>query len=245
MLLEVAGLSVTYGAVQALREVSVSIAAGAVTTVIGANGAGKSTLLNAIAGLVPVGDGQILLEGQEIARLPAEERVGLGITLSPEGRRLSPDMTVHENLLVGAYGRARGRRDHIQRDLDRIYALFGGLARRRGSLGRLLSGGEQQMCAIGRALMAEPRILLLDEPTLGLAPVVVKELARAIREIHADGTTVVLVEQNSRLALSLADTGYVFDSGRVALSGTARALLDDPAVQAAYLGGSSDAKAMG
>lgn len=237
MLLEVAGLSVSYGAVQALRGVSVSIAAGAVTTVIGANGAGKSTLLNAIAGLVPVGDGQILLDGHDISQLPAEERVGLGITLSPEGRRLFPDMTVHENLLIGAYGRTRGRRGDIQRDLDRIYALFGGLARRRSSLARMLSGGEQQMCAIGRALMAEPKILLLDEPTLGLAPVVVKELARAIREIHAGGTTVVLVEQNSRLALSLADKGYVLESGRVALSGTARALLDDPGVQAAYLGG--------
>jgi len=237
MLLEVAGLSVSYGAVQALRGVSVSIAAGAVTTVIGANGAGKSTLLNAIAGLVPVGHGEILLDGHDISQLPAEERVGLGITLSPEGRRLFPDMTVHENLLIGAYGRTRGRRGDIQRDLDRIYALFGGLARRRSSLARMLSGGEQQMCAIGRALMAEPKILLLDEPTLGLAPVVIKELARAIREIHAGGTTVVLVEQNSRLALSLADTGYVFESGRVALSGTARALLDDPGVQAAYLGG--------
>jgi branched-chain amino acid transport system ATP-binding protein len=235
--LEASHLSVRYGAVEALRDVSVSIAPGQITTVIGANGAGKSTLLNCLAGLVPVTSGQILLDGRDISAMPAEERVGLGVTLSPEGRRLFPDMTVHENLTIGAYGLGRSARQNIVRDLDRIYALFGGLARRRNSLARMLSGGEQQMCAIGRALMAQPKILLLDEPTLGLAPVVVNDLARIIRDIHAGGVTVALVEQNSRLALSLADTGYVFESGEVVLSGSAQSLLDNPAVHEAYLGG--------
>lgn len=237
MRLEASHLSVRYGAVDALRDVSVTIESGRITTVIGANGAGKSTLLNTFVGLVPATSGQILLDGCDISRMPAEQRVGLGLTLSPEGRRLFPDMTVHENLAIGAYARGRAGRHNVARDLDRIYALFEGLARRRSSLARMLSGGEQQMCAIGRALMAEPKVLLLDEPTLGLAPVVVNDLARIIREIHASGVTIALVEQNSRLALSLADTGYVFETGRVVLSGSARSLLADPAVHEAYLGG--------
>jgi branched-chain amino acid transport system ATP-binding protein len=237
MRLEASHLSVRYGAVDALRDVSVTIGSGRITTVIGANGAGKSTLLNTFAGLVPATSGQILLDGCDISRMPAEQRVGLGLTLSPEGRRLFPDMTVHENLAIGAYARGRADRQNVARDLDRIYAMFEGLARRRSSLARMLSGGEQQMCAIGRALMAEPKVLLLDEPTLGLAPVVVNDLARIIRNIHASGVTIALVEQNSRLALSLADTGYVFETGRVVLSGSARSLLADPAVHEAYLGG--------
>jgi branched-chain amino acid transport system ATP-binding protein len=237
MRLEASHLSVRYGAVDALRDVSVTIESGSITTVIGANGAGKSTLLNTFAGLVPATSGQILLDGCDISRMPAEQRVGLGLTLSPEGRRLFPDMTVHENLAIGAYARGRAGRQNAARDLDRIYALFEGLGRRRSSLARMLSGGEQQMCAIGRALMAEPKVLLLDEPTLGLAPVVVNDLARIIRNIHASGVTIALVEQNSRLALSLADTGYVFETGRVVLSGSAQSLLADPAVHEAYLGG--------
>lgn len=237
MRLEASHVSVRFGAVEALRDASVTIESGTITAVIGANGAGKSTLLNALSGLVPLASGQILLDGQDITSVPAEQRVRLGITLSPEGRRLFPDMTVHENLVVGAYSRGARQRSGVASDVDDIYAMFGGLARRRNSLTRMLSGGEQQMCAIGRALMAKPRILLLDEPTLGLAPVIVNDLARIIRDIHASGMTIVLVEQNSRLALSLAETGYVFETGRVVLSGPAQSLLDDPAVREAYLGG--------
>ncbi|MDR3468478.1 MAG: ABC transporter ATP-binding protein [Xanthobacteraceae bacterium] len=234
MRLEASRLSVRYGAVDGLRDVDIVVEAGSITTVIGANGAGKSTLLNAFAGLVPVAAGRILLGGRDITAVAAEERAGLGIALSPEGRRLFADMTVHENLLVGAYSRGRG--DGVARDLDRIYETFENLARRRNSLARNLSGGEQQMCAVGRALMAQPSVLLLDEPTLGLAPIVVADFARIIRKIHKSGVTIVLVEQNSRLALSLADQAYVLESGRVALSGSARSLLSDVRIQRSYLG---------
>ncbi len=234
MRLEASRLSVRYGAVEALVDVTMTAAEGGITTVIGANGAGKSTFLNACIGLVPVASGTISLDGQDITRTAVEDRAALGMTLSPEGRRLFPDLTVHENLLIGAYSRGRGHA--TQRDLEKVYHIFQNLARRRGSLARNLSGGEQQMCAIGRALMSRPGILLLDEPTLGLAPVVVHELARLIREIHASGVTIVLVEQNSRLALSLADAAYVLEVGRVSLSGSAQSLLHDERVQRAYLG---------
>lgn len=227
-------LSVNYGPIRALVDVSVTVPAHSVTAIVGANGAGKSTLLNTIVGLVPAACGRVCFEGQDITRHDTSQRSALGIALSPEGRRLFPDMTVHDNLLTGAY--RRRDRGAIARDLERVYAMFPGLHRRGGSLGRHLSGGEQQMCAIGRALMAMPRLLLLDEPSLGLSPAVVKDVARAVREIAREGVAIMLVEQNARLALSLSDRGHVFETGRCVLSAPSAALIQDPHVVRAYLG---------
>ncbi|MFT4115259.1 ABC transporter ATP-binding protein [Bradyrhizobium sp.] len=224
-----------YGSVPAVSEVNLVVASGSIATIIGANGAGKSSLLRAIMGLVPLADGQITADGQSIAGLSTEKRVGAGIALSPEGRRLFGDMSVQDNLRAGAYLR-RGKENWLGYDLDAIYELFPHLARRRHSLGRTLSGGEQQMCAIGRALMSSPRLLLLDEPSLGLAPLVVREVAKAIGEVAKAGVTVILVEQNSRLALSLSDEGHVLSGGRLVRSAPARELLDDPDLHYAFLG---------
>ncbi|TDR85269.1 ABC transporter ATP-binding protein [Enterovirga rhinocerotis] len=234
MRLELQDVSARYGAVVALDRISVVVPSGTTAAIIGANGAGKSTLLGTITGLVPLAGGRILVDGADLAGLPTEQRVRGGIALSPEGRRLFPEMTVGENLLSGAY--ARRDRRAVAADLERVFALFPRLLERRGNLGRNLSGGEQQMCAIGRALMAAPRLLLLDEPSLGLAPAVVVDMARAIRAIAATGVTVVLVEQNARLALALAETGHVLEAGRLVRSAPARDLADDPEVQRAYLG---------
>ncbi|MFT3801824.1 MAG: ABC transporter ATP-binding protein [Burkholderiaceae bacterium] len=227
-------VGVRYGPIVALRDVSLTITRGSVTAIVGANGAGKSTLLKAIVGLVPLAAGRLALDDRDLAGWPTERRVAAGIALSPEGRRLFADMSVQHNLVVGAA--RRDDRAAVKADLARVYRLFPALAHRRRSLGRHLSGGEQQMCAIGRALMAAPRLLLLDEPTLGLAPAVIDDLGAAIREIAAQGVTIVLVEQNSRWALSLAQAGHVLESGGVALSAPAAALLEDPRVARAYLG---------
>jgi len=233
-MLEVDRLSVHYGAVQALDDVSFRVEAGSVCAVIGANGAGKSTLMNAIMGLAPVRSGAIRLQGAPIQALETEQRVALGLALSPEGRRLFPELRVRENLMMGAYL----RRDHaaIQADVARVYAYFPRLRERAHSLGRHLSGGEQQMCAIGRALMSRPRLLLLDEPSLGLAPAVTLEVARAIRKIRQDGTTIILVEQNARLALKLSQQAVVLETGRLVLSGDSASVSRNPQVAAAYLG---------
>lgn len=200
-MLELSGVSVSYGPVAALRDVSLSVPAGAVCAVVGANGAGKSTLMKAISGLVPVQAGTVSLDGENITAMPAERRVALGLALSPEGRRLFPELTVRENLLMGAY--LRRDMTSIRADIERVYDYFPRLRERATSQGRHLSGGEQQMCAIGRALMSRPRLLLLDEPSLGLAPAVTLEVAKAVRLISESGTTIVLVEQNARLALKL------------------------------------------
>lgn len=233
-MLEVDRLSVSYGAVLALDQVSFSVDAGTVCAVIGANGAGKSTLMKAIIGLVPVRGGEIRLQGTAVQALGTEKRVAMGLALSPEGRRLFPELSVRENLMMGAY--LRHDRAAIQADIARVYEYFPRLKERERSQGRHLSGGEQQMAAIGRALMSRPRLLLLDEPSLGLAPAVTLEMARAIRQISQDGTTIILVEQNARLALKLSHHAVVLETGRLVLSGDSASILNNPQVAAAYLG---------
>ena len=233
-MLEVRNLSAGYGDVQILRDVSLSVGAGEIVTLIGANGAGKSTLLNTVCGLLrPLGGG-VFLDGQEITGRAPEAIVALGITQVPEGRRLFPQMTVRENLLLGAYR----RRDKaaMADDLQRIFMLFPRLRERVDQRGGTLSGGEQQMCAIGRGLMARPRLLMLDELSLGLAPIVLDLLTDAIREVHRAGTAILLVEQDVAVACDIAQTGYVLENGRVALSGTTDMLRADPHVARLYLG---------
>ncbi|MES2193605.1 MAG: ABC transporter ATP-binding protein [Pseudomonadota bacterium] len=234
-MLEVRGIRVTYGDVTALRDVSLEVAAGSIVSLIGSNGAGKTTTLKAIIGLKPIAAGEILLDGRRIDGLSAPERVACGIALSPEGRRVFPLMSVFDNLTIGAYLR-RDRVDR-QRTLDWIYQYFPRLMERRNQAAGSLSGGEQQMLAIGRALMAKPRILLLDEPSLGLAPIIVEEIARIITEINRDTkVSIVLVEQNAKLALSLCNKAFVLETGSVALSGDGKDLLASDYVRRAYLG---------
>ena len=234
MLLEVRNATVHYHKVAALRDVSMDVPHGSVVTIIGANGAGKSTLLRAISGLEPLSEGEIRFDGRRIDGTPPEKVVALGIAQAPEGRRVFPDLTVQENLNTGAWL----RRDKVQvgRDLDGVFAHFPRLKERRRQWARTLSGGEQQMLAIGRALMSNPRLLLLDEPTIGLSPVLVQEMARIVREIHERGVPVVLVEQNAALALRLADYAYVLETGSMALHGPASELHENTHVRRAYLG---------
>lgn len=233
-LLEVADLSVAYGAFIALDQVSMSLGSG-VVCVLGANGAGKSTLLKAIVGLVPARSGQVTFDGEPILGLPPSETLRRGITLCPEGRRLFPEMSVADNIRVGAY--AVKDRSAIARRTEMVHGLFPRLKERSGQLAGSLSGGEQQMAAIARALMSGPRLLMLDEPTLGLAPKLIHEVADIVRSIAAEGIGVVLVEQNARLALRLSDYGHVLETGRVSLAGPAEALIDDDHVRRIYLGG--------
>ncbi len=236
-LLELDDVSVHYGQIHALRGVSLRVEEDEVVTLIGANGAGKTTTLGAISGLLPTSSGAIRLDGRDLAGLPAHERVGLGICQAPEGRRIFPGMTVMENLEMGAYAR-RAKRGDLQPDLDRVFDLFPRLAARQAQPGGTLSGGEQQMLAIGRALMARPRLLLLDEPSMGLAPKLVTQIFDIVSEINDQGTTVLLVEQNAAQALQRADRAYVLEAGRIVRSADAASLLDDESVKAAYLGGS-------
>ena len=233
-MLELHGVQAGYGSIQALRDVSLHVAEGEIVTLIGANGAGKSTTLMTICGLLTAQAGEIRFAGKSLRGLQPHEVVGLGIVQVPEGRRIFPQMSVLENLQLGAY--LRRDRDGIRRDLDHVMELFPILAQRRQQAGGTLSGGEQQMLAISRALMARPRLLLLDEPSLGLAPLVIRQIFAMIRRINREGTTVFLVEQNANQALKLAHRGYVLENGRVVLNGTAAELLDNPAVQRAYLG---------
>ncbi len=233
-LLELRDVHASYGDVQVLFGMSLSVPEGAIVALLGSNGAGKTTALRAIAGLRPPARGEILFRGQPLGRVPAAARAELGIALVPEGRELWPQLTVEENLLLGAYCRAaRGRAGE---SLDRVYALFPRLRERRRQAAGSLSGGEQQMCAIGRALMTCPRLLMLDEPSLGLAPIVAGQVFRTISELHAAGMTVLLVEQNVRKALEIAGQGTVIETGRVKLSGTSVELLASAEVRAAYLG---------
>ena len=232
--LEIKDVGVRYGAVPALRSVSVSVAAGGITTIIGANGAGKTTLLSTVSGIVATHQGQVLYGGADVTRLSCEERVAQGIVMCPEGRRLFPDMTVQENLLLGAYNITDTA--IIAAGLERVYALFPRIAGRRKQLAGTLSGGEQQMVAIGRALMAAPKLLLLDEPSLGLAPNLVELIFETIAEIRKLGCSIMLVEQNASMALELADFGYVLETGAVTLAGPAAELKTRRDVIAAYLG---------
>ena len=234
-MLRISGVHAHYGNIEALRGVDIEIASGEIVTLIGANGAGKSTLLMTVCGRPQASRGQILFEERDITRLPTFEIVRLGIAHAPEGRRIFPRMTVLENLQMGA---AVGNPAQFDEDLNRVFALFPILAQRRGQRGGTLSGGEQQMLAIARALMSRPRLLLLDEPSLGLAPLVVRQIFDAIREINQrQRTTVFLVEQNANHALRLASRGYVMQTGRIILAGTGRELLANPEVRTAYLEG--------
>jgi len=233
MLLEVEALDVRYGRTHAVRGVSLDVAAGEVVTVLGANGAGKSTLLKSIAGAVKPAAGRVVFDGVEITTQSAPERVRRGLVLVPEGRQILVSLTVHENLLMGAYGRRDG---DVARDIEGVYTRFSNLAARRHMLASVLSGGEQQMLAISRALLARPRLMMLDEPSLGLSPLLVGRLFELIRQLNQDGLAILLVEQNTRMALRTASRGYVMELGRIVLDGPADRLADNDALAAAYLG---------
>ena len=235
MLLQVETLEIYYGAVHALKNFSLTAEQGEIVTLIGANGAGKTTLLRTISGLVRARTGRVLFEGRDITRMPPHEIVGLGISQAPEGRMVFSNLTVEDNLELGAY--RRKDRAGIRADRDRSYVMFPRLGERRKQNAGTLSGGEQQMLAIGRALMSRPRLLLLDEPSLGLAPLLVREIFKTIVEINRAGVTVLLVEQNAHMALSVAGRGYVLETGRVRLEDRAENLLQNDEVKKAYLGG--------
>jgi branched-chain amino acid transport system ATP-binding protein len=233
-LLEVSDVRTFYGNIEALKGVSLTVDEGEVVTLIGSNGAGKSTTLRSISGLTPPREGSIKFEGTEIGEVPPQEIVERGISLSPEGRHVFPRMTVRENLDLGAY--LRKDRDGIENDRERVYSLFPRLKERERQKGGTMSGGEQQMLAIGRALMANPRLLLLDEPSMGIAPILVERIYETIAEINRQGTTILLVEQNANYALEVSRRGYVLETGKVALEDESTALRSNPDVQKAYLG---------
>ncbi len=233
-LLELDQVSVNYGAVKAVREVSLHVDQGEVVTLIGANGAGKSTILRAVSGLARIASGSLCFDGKDMAKTKPDAIVRAGLAHCPEGRQVLAKQSIEDNLLLGAY--IRKDKDGIARDLEKSYAMFPRLLERRRQLAGTLSGGEQQMLAIARALMSSPRMLLLDEPSLGLAPLVVEEIFSILDALSAQGMTILLVEQNARLALAHSHRGYVLESGQVAATGEARALLDDDRVLAAYLG---------
>ncbi len=227
-------VSAFYGDVQALWDISLSVSSGSLVTLLGANGAGKTTTLRTISGLLRPASGRVLYNGHDITGLPAHEVAGLGVSLVPEGRQLFPKMTVEENLLVGSY--LKRARAHRRRNLERVYDLFPRLAERRNQVAETLSGGEQQMLAIGRGLMQEPELVMFDEPSLGLAPILVREIFDIIRELHRQGLTIFLVEQNVHYAMKIADYCYIIENGRVVREGDPAELEQDPEVRRAYLG---------
>ncbi len=233
-MLEVKDLAVSYGRVQAVKGISFTVEQGQIVSLLGTNGAGKTTTLRTISGLLRPTSGEVLFEGKRIDTVPAHQIVTLGIAHSPEGRRLFPRMSVEDNLLLGAYTRrdAAG----IREDLDRAYSLFPVLGERRGQAAGLFSGGEQQMLAIARAMMSRPRLLMLDEPSMGLSPIMTTTIMNTIAELKASGTTILLVEQNAQAALALSDRGYVLEVGAITLSDTGAALLEDDRVRRTYLG---------
>ncbi|MCP2330340.1 ABC transporter ATP-binding protein [Actinoalloteichus caeruleus] len=233
-LLEISDVSVHYGRIRALSGLSLTVEEGEVVTLIGANGAGKTTTMRTVSGLLPVTSGSITFEGDDITRLRADLRVVRGICQSPEGRAIFPGMTVQENLDMGCY--TRKDRAAIAEDYERVFSLFPRLEERRTQVGGTMSGGEQQMLALGRALMARPRLLLLDEPSMGLAPQFIQQIFRIITEINEQGTTVLLVEQNAQQALSRAHRAYILDAGEITRTGTGAELLADPSIKDAYLG---------
>ena len=233
MMLELQDLHLSYGGIRALKGVSMQVGEGEIVSLIGANGAGKSTTLRAISGLERAQSGKILYNGEDITGKPSKYMVQNGLILVPEGRLIFPDMTVLENLKIGAY--LRRDRD-VEADIKHVYKLFPRLKERAWQMAGTLSGGEQQMLAVGRALMSKPKLLMMDEPSLGLAPLVVKDIFSIIRTIRDSGVTVLLIEQNANAALKIADRGYVLETGRITLEGSGRELLSDPAVRSAYLG---------
>jgi branched-chain amino acid transport system ATP-binding protein len=235
-LLEVSDLTVSYGRIEAIHGISLSVNDGELVTLIGANGAGKTTTMRALSGVRPLTRGRIVFDGADITSMKAHLRVVAGIVQAPEGRGVFPGMTVQENLDMGCYSRKFASKPEYRQTLDRVFELFPRLAERRTQIGGTMSGGEQQMLAIGRALMARPRVLLLDEPSMGLAPMIIQQIFRIITEINSQGTTILLVEQNAQQALSRSDRAYVLETGSVIKSGPGRELLADPAIKAAYLG---------
>ena len=236
-MLKIENLHVAYGGIQALRGISLEVPDGKIVTLIGANGAGKSTTLRTITGLVKASSGSITWNGEELLGKPIDKIVTTGIAMSPEGRRVFPDMTVLENLKIGAY--LRKDKAEIQKDIQWVYSLFPRLEERHWQLAGTLSGGEQQMLAVGRALMSRPKLMMLDEPSLGLAPLVVQDIFTIIREINRQGVTVLLVEQNANMALKIADQAYVLETGNITMSGTGAELLVNEKVREAYLGKNS------
>lgn len=234
-MLKVKDIEVYYGAIHALKKLSIEVEPGSIVTLIGANGAGKTTTLKTISGLLRPKSGSILFKGTDITRVAPEKIVGLGISQVPEGRRVFPSMTVLENLEMGAY--LRNDKKEIERDMDNVFTRFPRLKERRKQLSGTLSGGEQQMLAIGRALMARPQLMLMDEPSMGLAPLLVKEIFEIIQDISSRGTTILLVEQNANMALSIANKAYVIETGEIVLQGTAEQLMKSEEVKKAYLGG--------
>lgn len=234
-MLRIENLNVFYGGVHAIKGISLQVPEGEVVTLIGANGAGKSSTLRSVCGLIKPQQGQILYDGKDINGIPAYDRVKLGIALVPEGRRIFTNLTVYENLLMGAY--CRDDQQGIKKDIEQVHQLFPRLAERASQRGITLSGGEQQMLSVGRALMSKPRLLLMDEPSLGLAPNLVKEMYKTIEEIHQRGLTIMLVEQNANAALKLANYGYVLEVGNIVLEGPSADLANNESVKKAYIGG--------
>ena len=231
-MLKIENLSVNYGGIEAVRDISFEVPEGAIITLIGANGAGKSTTLRAIAGLLKPKSGSITYNGEELIGKPTDQIVSRGIRLVPEGRRVFPDMTVLENLKIGAYL----RKDNLTEDIRWVYDLFPRLEERSWQAAGTLSGGEQQMLAVGRALMSKPKVIMMDEPSLGLAPIIVQGIFDIIKEINRQGVTVLLIEQNANMALHIADIGYVLETGRITMTGPGKELLQDENVKKAYLG---------
>jgi branched-chain amino acid transport system ATP-binding protein len=234
-MLKLNSVNVSYGAIQAVRDVSIEVPKGEVVTIIGANGAGKSTLLKSIVGLEPVSNGQVFFDGQDITSTPAHRRTGLGVALSPEGRGVFSDQSVRDNLLLGAYSK-KANAAQTEEKIEHFFGLFPRLRERQEQFAGTLSGGEQQMLAIARALMSEPKLLLLDEPSLGLAPLIIKDIFNTIRTLRETGLTILLVEQMANQALGVADHAYVLETGRITHQGKGSDLLNDPKVRAAYLG---------
>jgi branched-chain amino acid transport system ATP-binding protein len=234
-MLNLQSINVSYGAIKALRDVSIEVADSEVVTIIGANGAGKSTLLKSIVGLEPPVSGRILLDGRDVTTVPSYRRIAMGVALSPEGRAVFADQSVRDNLLLGAYSK-RSDAARVEMQIDRSFEIFPRLRERQNQISGTLSGGEQQMLAIARALMSEPKLLLLDEPSLGLAPLIIRDIFAIIRSLRATGLTILLVEQMANQALGVADRAYVLETGRITIQGKGSELLNDPKVRAAYLG---------
>lgn len=233
-MLKVKDLNVRYGGIHAVRGINFDVPVGSIVTLIGANGAGKSSSLRAICNLVKK-SGNVAFMGQYISTIPTKDIIKMGITMVPEGRRVFSDLTIYENLVLGAY--TRKDKDNIKKDMEWVYSIFPRLQEREGQLAGTLSGGEQQMLAFGRALMSRPKLLMLDEPSLGLAPMLVRDVFSVIRKIHDDGVTILLIEQNARMALKIADYAYVLETGTITLSGTGEEVLKNDKVLKAYLGG--------